>query len=109
MRLYVIANTSVGMSQGKRASQLIHGAVRAVLHMSPTRRREWLENSQPIVVLKADQSVLARILEDLSESAFAVYDDGLTQVPAGTLTCVSIDGDSLTPHGRRKLRELSLL
>lgn len=94
-KLVLLVRTDLAMGRGKIAAQAAHAAVAAAL---AGRGRSdcdaWLEQGQPIVVLRSES------LDALSQAAAAasaaglpvevVSDAGRTQVPAGTPTCCAI-------------------
>jgi len=93
----IVVRSDLKMGKGKTAAQVAHAAV---MGSERTKRvnRDWYDgwhsSGQAKVVLKVDslESLLSLIQrserEDLPTSL--VEDRGLTQIPAGTVTCLAI-------------------
>lgn len=85
----------LGMGCGKIAAQVAHaslGAYEACKKQRPEWVECWINNGSKKIVAKINgESELIRLVkeaEKLSIPYSLVYDAGLTQVEAGTLTCV---------------------
>lgn len=104
-KLVVVVNQALGMDKGKIASQVGH-AVAAVTEACVTKwPKLWTQykaQGQPKITLKtADIEAVAAL-----PGAFPVYDQGKTQVAAGSLTAV---GFVPTKEAHARLHGLKLL
>jgi peptidyl-tRNA hydrolase, PTH2 family len=97
-KLVLVVRTDLDMGRGKIAAQVAHAAVAATLTALGQRRlRQWLEDGQPKVVLRAgDEDELVAVAARAEAAGLAVdmvRDAGRTQVPAGTTTCLAVGPD----------------
>ena len=93
----IVVRKDLGMGTGKLAAQVAHAAVMAVEN---TKMRNlnwfnsWFKAGQAKVVVKVQ--TLSELLEirkhaeSLHLSVAEIQDSGLTQIPAGTVTCIGI-------------------
>jgi peptidyl-tRNA hydrolase, PTH2 family len=93
----IVVRKDLGMGTGKLAAQVAHAAVMAV---EVTKMRNlnwfnsWFKTGQAKVVVKVQ--TLGELLEirknaeSLHLSVAEIQDSGLTQIPAGTVTCIGI-------------------
>ena len=93
----IVVRKDLGMGTGKLAAQVAHAAVMAV---EVTKMRNlnwfnsWFKGGQAKVVVKVQ--TLGELLEirkhaeSLHLSVAEIQDSGLTQIPAGTVTCIGI-------------------
>lgn len=95
---YYIVNKDLGMSPGKIAGQVAHVCRRTsdwykCSNISGNQEylkkyNEWIEKySEKKVILEAHQNVLEKLK---SQGFFFVEDNGLTEIPAGSLTVVGL-------------------
>jgi peptidyl-tRNA hydrolase, PTH2 family len=101
-KLVLVVRTDLEMGRGKIAAQVAHAAVTAALGgLGTARLRRWLADGQPKVVLRAaGEDELAALAGRAAAAGLAVdlvRDAGLTQVPAGTVTCCAIGPDDAGP------------
>ena len=96
-KMVLVVRQEIGLSAGKSAVQVAHGAVMLALDEKVRRRREfrlWLEGGQRKVALRAEtlseMEALRRKAEGLGLPTVMVQDAGLTEVPAGTCTVLGI-------------------
>jgi PTH2 family peptidyl-tRNA hydrolase len=96
--MYLIANKGLGMSPGKLAAQVAHGAVRAFRFsdtISPSTADYWLENGETKIVLEArdaEHLMLAReYIQKRGFRTFLVIDEGRTEVPALSATVLAVE------------------
>ena len=87
--MYIVVNKEVEMSKGKMGAQTAHAAT--IMLMSdgnasdPTVLRWYHQCEQKKIVLRAKESQLLTLIE---QGAYEVRDNGHTEVPPNTLTCV---------------------
>ncbi|MFL2941569.1 MAG: peptidyl-tRNA hydrolase Pth2 [Candidatus Poseidoniales archaeon] len=99
-KLVVVVRTDLGISKGKMAAQVAHAAVNCSFKSKKSNSKnfnKWLEEGQKKVVVKCQSE---SILHDLQQHArevglvtSLVTDAGLTEVLAGTVTCLGIGPD----------------
>ncbi|MEM3608167.1 MAG: peptidyl-tRNA hydrolase Pth2 [Candidatus Bathyarchaeia archaeon] len=93
----ILVRMDLGMSAGKTAVQVAHGAVSA----SEAARvgwgewwRRWMDEGQCKIVLKvgSEEELLRfdKLAGDEDLPKALVFDRGLTEVPPGTVTCLAI-------------------
>ncbi|HEU4422594.1 MAG TPA: peptidyl-tRNA hydrolase Pth2 [Pilimelia sp.] len=93
----IVVRRDLGMRAGKTAAQVAHAAV-AGTYRAAAEHPEWFSgwwaDGQPKVVVQvAGEADLAAVGEAARAAGLPVAlirDRGLTQVPAGTATCVAI-------------------
>jgi PTH2 family peptidyl-tRNA hydrolase len=93
----IVVRKDLGMGTGKLAAQVAHAAVMAV-EVTKMRNLNWFNSwfkaGQAKVVVKVQ--TLGELLEirknaeSLHLSVAEIQDSGLTQIPAGTVTCIGI-------------------
>ena len=93
----IVVRKDLGMGTGKLAAQVAHAAVMAVeitkMH-NLNWFNSWFKAGQAKVVVKVQ--TLSELLEirkraeSLHLSVAEIQDSGLTQIPAGTVTCIGI-------------------
>jgi len=93
----IVVRRDLGMRIGKTAAQVAHAAVtgaRRAARTDPQWFSGWLADGQPKVVLQVPgEAELEVVCADAAAAGLPVsviQDRGLTQVPAGTATCVAI-------------------
>jgi PTH2 family peptidyl-tRNA hydrolase len=101
--IYII-NEDLGMSKGKIAAQVAHIAVMMGCYWSEYDDDEG--ETKPLIgrniILKAPEAYLRRIIANANEGehlivgqpVFYIEDAGLTEVPAGSLTCIGFTKDN---------------
>jgi peptidyl-tRNA hydrolase, PTH2 family len=97
--MYLVARSDLGMSPGKLAAQVGHGvqlAMRlaermyALAGVQDNQLTQWERNSYPKVVLGATGKELMALCEKVPHGLLAkVIDEGRTEIPRGTYTCVA--------------------
>ena len=97
MKLVIVVRTDLGLSKGKLAVQVAHASVNCAVQARTSRRRlydEWYRGGQKKIVAKASTMRELLELKSMAEAkgliTSLVTDAGLTQVPAGTTTCLGI-------------------
>ena len=93
----IVVRKDLGMGTGKLAAQVAHAAVMAV-EITKMRNINWFNSwfnaGQAKVVVKVQ--TLGELLEirkhaeSLHLTVAEIQDSGLTQIPAGTVTCIGI-------------------
>ena len=93
----IAVRTDLGMSKGKLAVQVAHGAVSASERVRVTHQhlwKAWLTEGQKKVAVKvASQEELLelrRIAVDLSLPFALIRDAGMTELPPGTTTVIAV-------------------
>ena len=91
----IVMRTDLGMSTGKMVAQGAHASYGAVRVSSKTNLEQWVETwgTVKIVLRVASQAALTDLRNKAVEAKLAHYlvqDAGLTEVEAGTRTCLAI-------------------
>jgi PTH2 family peptidyl-tRNA hydrolase len=100
MKQAVILRNDLRMGKGKAAAQACHASVIACLKSMKKNKKvfeKWLEEGQKKVVLKVDSKAeLLELFEKAKKKTTAslVKDAGLTQLPPGECTAVSVGPDT---------------
>ncbi|MCX6820823.1 MAG: peptidyl-tRNA hydrolase Pth2 [Candidatus Aenigmarchaeota archaeon] len=90
----IIVRKDLGLGAGKTAAQVAHASVGAMKKAGERAADEWESEGSKKVVLKVDG--IAELMELKKKAGerklpvFLVRDAGLTQVEAGTVTCLGI-------------------
>lgn len=94
MKLAVVVRKDLGMSCGKISVQVGHACVETMISTNMRIIWKWIEDSQKKIVLKIDGLdeivELKKQCESKNIPCRPIFDIGLTQVPANTLTCIAI-------------------
>jgi PTH2 family peptidyl-tRNA hydrolase len=94
MKQAIVARADLGMSAGKLAAQVAHGAVGAMLKSPSALRRQWLDAGQKKVVLRvADAQAISELAAAATDAGLAhrvVRDAGHTELAASTVTVIAI-------------------
>ena len=93
--MYIVINKDLGMSSGKIAAQASHSCTEYLVHTltigeeaERTKMFEWYNDAQKKIVLGAHQKVMEKLEKD--SRFFAIYDNGLTEIPSGSLTAICL-------------------
>jgi PTH2 family peptidyl-tRNA hydrolase len=92
----IVVNGALTMSAGKLAAQVAHAAVGGVWDCDdrPDVMRSWLRGGTTKIVLRAASAEALGILCGLAEEAdlpnALVVDEGRTEIPPGSVTCLAI-------------------
>jgi PTH2 family peptidyl-tRNA hydrolase len=96
-KLVVVVRTDLGISKGKMAAQVAHAAVDCSLKSKKSDSsnfKKWFDEGQKKVVVKGQNESTLRDLQQQAREvglvSSLVTDAGLTEVPAGTVTCLGI-------------------
>ncbi len=96
-KLVVVVRTDLGISKGKMAVQVAHAAVNCALKSrksDSSNFKKWFDEGQKKVVVKGQNESTLRDLQqharEIGLVSSLVTDAGLTEVPAGTVTCLGI-------------------
>ena len=96
-KLVVVVRTDLGISKGKMAAQVAHAAVNCALKSKKSDSsnfKKWFDEGQKKVVVKGQNESTLRDLQQHAREvglvSSLVTDAGLTEVPAGTVTCLGI-------------------
>lgn len=90
----VVVRKDLKLGAGKTAAQAAHASVGAMQKASKTAVQLWEDEGSKKVVLKVEG--MARLMELKRKASarklpmFVVHDAGLTQIEAGTVTCIGI-------------------
>ena len=83
---YYIINSELNMSPGKIAAQTAHGAVKTTeKYFHDEKHILWRNSDQKKIVLRGKQKDLEKLINN---GFYPIYDNGLTEIPAGSLTVV---------------------
>ena len=95
--MVVVVRTDLGISKGKMAAQAAHAAVNCALKSKKSDSsnfKKWFDEGQKKVVVKGQNESTLRDLQQHAREvglvSSLVTDAGLTEVPAGTVTCLGI-------------------
>jgi len=93
----IVVRTDLGMSKGKLAAQVAHGAVSAAERARITKQeiwRSWLREGQKKIVVKVDSEDeildLRRLAINHDLPQAVIHDAGMTELPPGTITVIGI-------------------
>ncbi len=97
LKLVIVVRTDLGLSKGKLAVQVAHASVNCAVQARTSRRKQyddWYRGGQKKIVAKVGSMRELLELKSMAEAkdliTSLVTDAGLTQVPAGTTTCLGI-------------------
>ena len=97
LRIYVLINSSLKMSNGKIISQICHGITDIIDNLNlPCNNviyKNYKSMGQPKIILKCQEVLLKQIYEkycDKSKKVWCIpiFDAGKTQVPSESFTCL---------------------
>jgi len=93
----IVFRSDLRLSKGKTAAQAGHAAVSAAEEARKHRRKwfdEWLNEGQRKIAVKVksekEMSQLETAAKELGLPNALIVDRGLTEIPAGTVTCLGI-------------------
>ncbi|MHA2601941.1 MAG: peptidyl-tRNA hydrolase Pth2 [Candidatus Thorarchaeota archaeon SMTZ1-83] len=111
----IAVRTDLGMSKGKMAVQVAHGAVSASERVRVTHQhlwKAWFNEGQKKVVVKVASEEelleLRRLAVDLDVPFALIRDAGMTELPPGTTTVIAV-GPGTSEKIDRVTGELKLL
>ena len=111
----IAVRTDLGMSKGKLAAQVAHGAVTAAERARVTKQdiwRSWLREGQKKIVVKvtSEEEILdlRRLAVNNDIPQAIIRDAGMTELPPGTMTVIGI-GPSKSEEVDKITGELKLL
>ncbi|MGG4434397.1 aminoacyl-tRNA hydrolase [Priestia megaterium] len=85
---YYIVNKELEMSAGKVAAQVGHVATEIAVHLhDDSTFEEWFNNNQKKIILKGKEKDLLKLIE---QGFYYIRDNGLTEIPANSLTVVGL-------------------
>lgn len=97
MKQVIVVRKDIKMSKGKLIVQAAHAAVDAFYKtyiLKPEWAKRWIKEGQPKIVCKVNQlSDLKKLLDkaqELGVPSTLIMDAGLTELPAGTFTCIGL-------------------
>lgn len=97
---YILVNQELEMGTGKIAGQVAHCQTLIDNQYSGTERyQEWLNDSMKKIILKGKKKDLLKWIE---AGAVEVRDNGLTEIPANSLTVVGF-----RPMARSEMAQLT--
>lgn len=87
---YHVVNKELNMSKGKVAAQVGHGSTTYAVHFNDTERfKEWFKSNQKKVILSGKEKDLYKLMNDVMDCV-EVRDNGLTEIPSGSFTVVTL-------------------
>lgn len=111
----IVFRSDLRLSKGKTAAQAGHAAVSAAEEARKHRRQwfdEWLNEGQRKIAVKVksekEMSELETAAKELGLPNALIVDRGLTEIPAGTVTCLGI-GPALAEKVDKLTGKLPLL
>ncbi len=115
MKQVIIVRTDIEMGKGKIAAQVAHAAVTAsntTRWLKPEWFKQWIEMGQKKIIVRTDSLELLLSKEEharaLGIPVALIRDQGLTQLPSGTVTALGI-GPAPEKDLDKITRELKLL
>ncbi len=99
LKMYFLVNMDLKMGKGKIASQVGHAVCSLVRSLSACEMtsepyvsyKTWLDEFEPMVVLKATQKQIEEMTKNLNPIDYAaIHDAGFTQVAPMSLTVLGI-------------------
>ena len=112
MKQAIVARTDIGMGDGKLAAQVAHASLKAYEKAHTKTQREWKDEGQKKVVVKASSESEIHELADQARREglphAVVRDAGHTQLEPGTVTALAV-GPGEENLVDRVTGELSLL
>ena len=112
MKQAIVAQTDVGMGDGKLAAQVAHASLKAYEKAHTKTKREWKDGGQKKVVVKASgESEIHELAEQARREGLphaVIRDAGHTQLEPGTVTALAV-GPGEENLVDRVTGELSLL
>jgi PTH2 family peptidyl-tRNA hydrolase len=94
MKQAIAARADIGMSAGKLAAQVAHGAVGAMLKSPTELQRRWLDAGQKKVVLRVpDAAAITQLAAAATDAGLAhrvIRDAGHTELAASTVTVIAV-------------------
>lgn len=111
---YFVVNKELNMSPGKIAAQVAHVATISTSEiMNPMSKNviygvwfyPWLNGNQKKIILKGKQKDLEKLI---GEGFFYIKDNGLTEIPPGSLTVVGLP-PMLKTDAQQYVKRLQLL
>ena len=100
---YIVANADLKMKKGKIAAQVSHVTRMAFKNTASSRI-----NIDRVIVLKASQNQIEQLISKYCKGSMIIYvvDAGLTQVEAGSITCLAVRPGYQVPI---EIKQLKLL
>lgn len=89
----IVVRTDLGMGKGKIAAQASHASLEAMAELPPAVFEQWKGDGMKKIVLRVgSRKELVDLYKKAKKNlpASLVKDAGLTQVKAGTPTCIAI-------------------
>lgn len=97
MKQVIVIRKDLKLSKGKLAVQVGHAAVETVLRSDKEKVNTWKKDGMKKVVLKVENEQELFRYQELAKEvglvAVLITDAGLTEVAAGTITCLGIGPD----------------
>lgn len=105
---YFVVNSELNMSAGKTSAQVGHVATIIAVEFSNNSNDDfdkWYKNDQKKIILRGKQKDLERLIAD---GFYFIRDNGLTEIPCGSLTCVGLQ-PMLKSEAQKYVKRLQLL
>jgi PTH2 family peptidyl-tRNA hydrolase len=83
VKLYILINSSLKMGKGKMIAQACHGIQ---MYLMDNPDSFWYV--MPKIVLKCPEDEMMRLQKEFPGKTYLVQDEGRTQIPAGSYTCL---------------------
>lgn len=96
MKQVIVIRKDLGLGKGKLAAHIAHASLagyKLVKKKNPNVIKKWeAEGEKKIVVKIESEKALLELYEKVKKTlpAALIRDAGLTQIPAGTITCIAI-------------------
>jgi len=96
MKQVILVRNDLNLSKGKLVAQCAHASTEAVLKSNKKKVNEWRKFSKKVVLQVADEKELLKYKKKADKLKLVnalIKDAGLTEIPAGTITCLAIGPD----------------
>lgn len=90
LKLYILINTSLKMSKGKIISQISH-LFSNFYSKKNNLKKDWKNQGEAKIILKANEDQIIKFYNLFNNcERIVIRDAGKTQIPAGSLTVMSV-------------------
>ena len=98
MKQVMVVRTDLKMRKGKLAGQVAHASLKSYQNTPSKIREEWDNTDYTKIILKCNNIEEIYNLQEKADkegiSNFIVHDQGRTQIPQNSVTCIGIGPDT---------------